>query len=388
MKKYMRMMALLLVLAMGIGFMPVSAEEETSGTDAEDFPKEWTVNNSITVGVNTEEPTVFTPADFPEIDCQAVITVQKTTTDEGEIHYGLVLVLKESGKEAVEKAIEAAEKDSRINDAGRNRSCEQCDYQVFLNHSAYTLRLGETVDVKITNIIEPVMYQTSLGIWFDIDDTIIDNSHITKDSFQEYGILQFCPRPQKNSISFPLENEGERSEEGYYFAAINPEFTCFEMVDRLAREPGMTDVQAFMDPVPGGYDPVETWTIDNPSLAQMTLSGGYIIDRYDTTVRQTATIKALQPGMVTVTVGRSYYDGRHFQTCSITILDEYQPGDVNRDGDIAVADALLALQAATQKIMLNEEEKGLADYNLDGFVDAEDALLILQMATAKIKEFS
>lgn len=64
-----------------------------------------------------------------------------------------------------------------------------------------------------------------------------------------------------------------------------------------------------------------------------------------------------------------------------------QPGDVTMDGEVTAEDALVVLQAATQKITLTDQETALADVNADGGVTAEDALLILQFSTQKIASF-
>lgn len=60
-------------------------------------------------------------------------------------------------------------------------------------------------------------------------------------------------------------------------------------------------------------------------------------------------------------------------------------GDVNGDGSIGAADALMVLQAAAQIIKL--EDISYADVNKDGNVTAADALQILQYAAKIIQEF-
>ena len=62
-------------------------------------------------------------------------------------------------------------------------------------------------------------------------------------------------------------------------------------------------------------------------------------------------------------------------------------GDLNGKDGVTAEDALLALQAATDKVQLTEDQKYLADVNGDGEVTAEDALLLLQYATQKITTF-
>jgi hypothetical protein len=62
-------------------------------------------------------------------------------------------------------------------------------------------------------------------------------------------------------------------------------------------------------------------------------------------------------------------------------------GDLNNDGKIDAADALMTLKAAVGKIDLNETEKKSANVNGDGIIDVADALLILKKAVNKIEKF-
>ncbi len=59
-------------------------------------------------------------------------------------------------------------------------------------------------------------------------------------------------------------------------------------------------------------------------------------------------------------------------------------GDVDGNGRVEAADALLVLQAATNKIQLNATQATAADVNSDKDITANDALLILQLTTKKI----
>ena len=67
----------------------------------------------------------------------------------------------------------------------------------------------------------------------------------------------------------------------------------------------------------------------------------------------------------------------------------YRMGDVDGDGEVTAADALLALQAATGKIALDTTQQEAADVDGDANRDitANDALLMLQYATKKITAF-
>ena len=62
-------------------------------------------------------------------------------------------------------------------------------------------------------------------------------------------------------------------------------------------------------------------------------------------------------------------------------------GDVNKDGSVTSADALMALQAATGKITLIDGQPQAANVDGEGNVTSADALMILQHATQKILSF-
>ncbi len=62
-------------------------------------------------------------------------------------------------------------------------------------------------------------------------------------------------------------------------------------------------------------------------------------------------------------------------------------GDVDGSGEVAPADALMALQASTGKVALTEAQTLAADVDRSKTVTPNDALMILQYATKKISSF-
>jgi len=72
---------------------------------------------------------------------------------------------------------------------------------------------------------------------------------------------------------------------------------------------------------------------------------------------------------------------------AITILD-YMLGDVNKNGTITSADALMALQIASGRTAATEYTGMAADVNNNATVTSADALQILQFASGKITSFS
>lgn len=69
---------------------------------------------------------------------------------------------------------------------------------------------------------------------------------------------------------------------------------------------------------------------------------------------------------------------------SLVKKNVYSKGDVDGNGTVEAADALLALQAATGKITLHVIQQEAADVDGTSGVAANDALIILQAATGKI----
>ena len=67
--------------------------------------------------------------------------------------------------------------------------------------------------------------------------------------------------------------------------------------------------------------------------------------------------------------------------------DEPSWGDVNADGSVDAADALMALQALVKLRTLNDLEYGVAEVSGDHVVDASDALYILQRGVRLIDRF-
>ena len=62
-------------------------------------------------------------------------------------------------------------------------------------------------------------------------------------------------------------------------------------------------------------------------------------------------------------------------------------GDVNEDGNVDIVDALMALQAAAEKVTLSDTQKANANVDGEGNVTAADALMILQCVNGSIQNF-
>ena len=344
-------------------------------TLGEENVMEWTYDNSIVVTINTDTPQQFKPEDFPEIDCERVLAVSKSTTNEGII-YKLVLVLRDSGEYNVEKAIEIATKDPSVTNASKNEKYNQLDNRVDLNHSQYTLKIGEKVDLKIVNVNVENSTYFKTGVFFTIDPNVIDNSTIAKDSFEKYGIYHFWPcRHPESGLSYPDTNdaslEGCRSETGEYYALISSDTPALEIADHLAQESGISMVcVAFNHDLVVGGPPQEhiTWDTQQQEYIALDYEG------------ETAIIRGRKPGIATVMVTWEYNGVILTNSCRIEVLDDYCEGDINKDGWINSTDALLILQDSVGIRSLNQEEKKLADLDNNRNISTADALIILQIS--------
>lgn len=99
-------------------------------------------------------------------------------------------------------------------------------------------------------------------------------------------------------------------------------------------------------------------------------------DEQTATVSRTGIVTVLSVGETTITA--TTVDGGYSAEIKIIVTAAAQLGDVNGDGYIDAADALLCLRASVGLITLTPEQEAAADVNHDGLVDAGDAILILR----------
>lgn len=99
-------------------------------------------------------------------------------------------------------------------------------------------------------------------------------------------------------------------------------------------------------------------------------------DEQTATISRTGIVTALSVGETTITA--TTVDGGYSAEIKIIVTAAAQLGDVNGDGYIDAADALLCLRASVGLITLTPEQEAAADVNHDGLIDAGDAILILR----------
>ena len=93
-------------------------------------------------------------------------------------------------------------------------------------------------------------------------------------------------------------------------------------------------------------------------------------------VSRTGIVRTLTAGETTITA--TTLDGGKQASILIRVTAAPQPGDINGDGYVDAADAMITLQVAVGKVELNDAEFEAADVNGDGWGDAADAVRILR----------
>lgn len=116
-----------------------------------------------------------------------------------------------------------------------------------------------------------------------------------------------------------------------------------------------------------------SWESSNPAVA---------------TVDKNGVVYAVKKGTAKITCTvTDQYGHKVSDTCNAEVYIKDDLGDVNEDGVINSADALMVLNYNVKKIDLTRNQKKFADVNKDGRVDSVDALQILRFVVGDITEF-
>ena len=92
-------------------------------------------------------------------------------------------------------------------------------------------------------------------------------------------------------------------------------------------------------------------------------------------------------GLGSAAIAATSSDGGYKASVTITVSLSAGYGDVNNDGGVDTADALMVLQNSVGLRYLSEVQETAADVNGDGYVDAADAILILRYHVGLIDSF-
>ncbi len=346
------------------------------------YPSALFYNDSLVVTVASDEERTFSEADFAAVDCMKVWVTAKTPTESG-FCYELVVTVADPAW-----AMEALRQTPGVLAVERNdRYAPQTSYLVF-DRQTLLLPVGEEERVSIAGLrLAEHNYQV-LGVAFTL------TGRPDKDALRLWGVARFWPETElKEEIlqQQPEKLEGTVSESGRYYGLPIEGVTFFEATNRLAQRSAVAAVSvAVLETPPSGTPPYEEWRLSDPAAAQMTLSGGEVAPGFNENgpkLGQQATLLGLRPGIARLTVERGGPGAKASDSCLVIVYQpggRENPGDVNGDGAVNAADALLTLRQAVGAAALPPAGVLRADLNADGAVNATDALWMLRFAVRKL----
>jgi len=74
--------------------------------------------------------------------------------------------------------------------------------------------------------------------------------------------------------------------------------------------------------------------------------------------------------------------------CIVNVQDSVTIGDVNGDGEVDIADAILIMKHDAGVTVIDQTLKMLGDVNQDGEIDIADAILIMKYDASLIQHFN
>ena len=384
--KTKRILVLLIVMVLILPILPITISAEVN----EDYSTmEWDDSNSIWVVYKDYIPDdniVFTPDDFPQVDCKRVCIVEKSTKDDGSINYVLVLVLNGQGEEAVKTAVANAKESGEFLKVFENDEFYwKIKEEVTINHQTYEMKVGEKVEIKVTGGKSDHYFGRKVGVEFTILPSMMGVNTITKDVFSKYGVEHFWPKSYVSKwdcYEFVTDNfalEGTKSEVNQYLAVVESGDQAIEIANALAKEKGCVNVNIEFGDAPVPLNDVwYSWNIVTDERWNVDIGRApYTCPSLE---RDNVNVTMYRPGIYKLVVKRNNNFLLAYNECVVTV---YSNGDVDSNNTTDSTDALLTLQASVEKIALTENEKLFADMDIDGVVDASDALAILQYSVGK-----
>lgn len=233
---------------------------------------------------------------------------------------------------------------------------------VSLSSNTATLYLGEGA-FQLTAAVAP-SYATNPGVTWESDNdavaTVDQNGRVTPVSTGYATITVTAVENSGISAECLISVQPARTRvEGISFASESMDVGLY----------ASTALEPVFDPV-DATDRTVTWESSNKAVA---------------TVSRTGVVTAIGLGSATITATSN--DGGYQASITVKVSLTAGYGDVNNDGDVDAADALMILQASVGLRALTTNEKEIADVNGDGYVDAADAILILRYNAGLVDAF-
>lgn len=296
-------------------------DEEPQPTESTGYDKVDELNvavdhiNSFIVEVETSENKVFTVKDFPEAQLTDVWTREKINID-GIYTYELVMVI--GAEETLDAAMATIEENELVTKVSYNDYIER-DSILELNYSEYVMTVGESIDL---NIADYRPYDASKEAVHIILKT--NGEELSLEALEEYGVTSLT-KGSYIPTGGSFWKDYEVADTDYYLSVYtgeSKEKSHLTVAHLLSQLPEIEMVQIFRMGTPTGARDYENWECSDETIATMTLSGGEEEQFAQTKLNQTATITALAPGEMTVSVTKGGWgDAAVTATCKISVVE-------------------------------------------------------------------
>ena len=232
---------------------------------------------------------------------------------------------------------------------------------VSINMNAATIYMGEE-GIQLSASVFPSYANNKDVVWSSEDESIAkvdQNGHVMPVS-EGYTTVKVTTAENAFTASCEIAVRPVRTRvESIHFENTEINVGLYGTVELM---PVITPADA--------TDKSITWTTSNKTVA---------------TVSRNGVVTALNLGVAEITAVTN--DGSFSAKVKITVSSGAENGDVNNDGVIDSADAMMVLRSSVGLIAMSQAQKAVADVNGDGSIDAGDAILILRYDAGLIDSF-
>ncbi len=383
----------------------------------------WTYDNSFLATVEWPQNQPF-GAVFPE-SFRSAYVISKTPGQNIDIYRVVYTSVEETDRELWEYYSRNISNWQGVTQVSRNPYAvdysQKASY-ITPSQTEICLAVGETAQVQVKEyLLVGNDGGEMIGVEFTVDPAIFPN--IQKDCFVSLGIADFWAVPAdavKSEQGNPVyENYDAYYSDGWfdeqYHNAPSQTNTYFGVVkesdedwmvgiclrqaaatlNTLTGHEGIQSVQPmYRLPFPTGHRPYEWWELEGDAAEVVSVEA---IDHPEENAAPSAhtecffhdhlvTLKGVKEGASVLRVTKSNGTSHTIEIpVTVTLTGELAQGDVNGDGVVDAADALLILKAAVGKYFFDNNPQGerVADLDGNGTLDAVDALMVLRIAVGK-----
>lgn len=269
-------------------------------------------DNSFSLTIDVSEKRSFSPEDFPELNAENINVANMIKTETG-YRYELLVYLNDETctEEILEAAMAKAATFENVSSVDFNDYCKR-NTIINLNYDEYEIKVGESISLYID---EYKPYYTSRHFLCLIVE-FSEDAVITDELLNFYGISPENTINSLNNTCSPAVKYSYDSGRTYYIISGD--------MDQLTQSTDIDAVIPCYETYPTGNRNTEYWTTSDDSLISLTLSGGEPINTNGDMTRldQLATITALKPGEVTVSVSKNGWGSdRNTGICKIKIVE-------------------------------------------------------------------